>query len=87
MLQRFKIIIIIENNILFSRFGNILIGWCPGDIADLVETMTDDELSTAITDHLKMFFGKESSFITCECLLMCQLQDFKVFKSLKKMYW
>ncbi|XP_043103576.1 polyamine oxidase (exo-N4-amino) 1 [Puntigrus tetrazona] len=40
-----------------ERFGNILIGWCPGDIADLVETMTDDELSIAITDHLKMFFG------------------------------
>ncbi|CAM4718002.1 unnamed protein product [Leuciscus chuanchicus] len=40
-----------------ERFGNILIGWCPGDIADLIETMTDDELSTAITDHLKMFFG------------------------------
>jgi len=24
--------------------------------------MTDDELSTAITDHLKMFFGKEILF-------------------------
>ncbi|XP_058639770.1 polyamine oxidase (exo-N4-amino) 1 [Onychostoma macrolepis] len=41
-----------------ERFGNILIGWCPGDIADLVETMTDDELSTAMTEHLKMFFGR-----------------------------
>ncbi|XP_077078864.1 polyamine oxidase (exo-N4-amino) 1 isoform X2 [Siphateles boraxobius] len=40
-----------------ERFGNILIGWCPGDIADLIETMTDEELSTAVTDHLKMFFG------------------------------
>ncbi|XP_042617839.1 polyamine oxidase (exo-N4-amino) 1 isoform X2 [Cyprinus carpio] len=40
-----------------ERFGNVLIGWCPGDIADLVETMTDDELSTAITNHLKMFLG------------------------------
>lgn len=40
-----------------ERFGNILIGWCPGDIADLIETMTNDELSTAVTDHLKMFFG------------------------------
>ncbi|KAI2661832.1 Spermine oxidase [Labeo rohita] len=40
-----------------ERFGNILIGWCPGNIADLVETMTDDEISTAITDHLKMFLG------------------------------
>ncbi|XP_073675689.1 polyamine oxidase (exo-N4-amino) 1 [Garra rufa] len=40
-----------------ERFGNILIGWCPGKIADHVETMTDDELSTAITDHLKMFLG------------------------------
>lgn len=24
--------------------------------------MTDDELSTAVTDHLKMFFGKEILF-------------------------
>ncbi len=47
--------------------------------------MTDEELSTAITDHLKMFFGKESSFINCEGLLMCQFfQEFKVFKSCKK---
>uniref|UniRef100_A0A672PLS7 Polyamine oxidase (exo-N4-amino) 1 n=1 Tax=Sinocyclocheilus grahami TaxID=75366 RepID=A0A672PLS7_SINGR len=41
-------------------FGHILIGWCPADIADLVETMTDGELSTAITDHLKMFFGRSN---------------------------
>ncbi|XP_067270246.1 polyamine oxidase (exo-N4-amino) 1 [Pseudorasbora parva] len=40
-----------------ERFGNVLIGWCPGDIADLIETMTDDEVSTAVTDHLKMFLG------------------------------
>ncbi|XP_016367152.1 spermine oxidase-like isoform X2 [Sinocyclocheilus rhinocerous] len=48
------------NKMQWLKFGNILIGWCPADIADLVETMTDDELSTAITDHLKMFFGRSN---------------------------
>lgn len=59
---------------LIIRFGNVLIGWCPGEIADLVETMTDNELSAAVTDHLKMFFGKVSfkvNVITSLCLLMC----------------
>lgn len=46
---------------MFSRFGNILVGWCPGDIADLIETMTEEDLSSAITEHLRMFFGMESS--------------------------
>ncbi|TRY96025.1 hypothetical protein DNTS_006091 [Danionella cerebrum] len=44
-----------------ERFGNTLIGWCPGDIADLVETMTNEELSAAVTEHLKMFFGPSSN--------------------------
>ncbi|XP_051964679.1 polyamine oxidase (exo-N4-amino) 1 [Xyrauchen texanus] len=40
-----------------ERFDNTLIGWCPGDIADLIETMAEEEVSIAITGHLRMFFG------------------------------
>ncbi|XP_062854493.1 polyamine oxidase (exo-N4-amino) 1 [Trichomycterus rosablanca] len=40
-----------------EKFGNILIGWCPGDIADLIETLPKEELTTAITEHIRKFIG------------------------------
>ncbi|KAI5610180.1 hypothetical protein C0J50_5533, partial [Silurus asotus] len=40
-----------------EKFGNVLIGWCPSDVADLIETMPEKELTSAITEHIRMFTG------------------------------
>ncbi|NP_001107075.1 polyamine oxidase (exo-N4-amino) 1 [Danio rerio] len=63
-----------------ERFGNVLIGWCPGEIADLVETMTDNELSAAVTDHLKMFFGPSANIPQPKSILCTKWRSNKFIK-------
>ncbi|XP_062413010.1 polyamine oxidase (exo-N4-amino) 1 isoform X1 [Sardina pilchardus] len=40
-----------------EKFGHVLIGWCSGNVARHVETLTEAQLSTALTYNFRMFMN------------------------------
>ncbi|XP_012677005.2 polyamine oxidase (exo-N4-amino) 1 [Clupea harengus] len=60
-----------------EKFGNVLIGWCSGNVAQHVETMTEAELSAAITSNFRKFMGNPN--IPCPKTVLCTKWHGKAF--------
>ncbi|KAL4634903.1 spermine oxidase-like [Arapaima gigas] len=57
-----------------EKFGNVLIGWCAGRVGNHIETMSEEELSAAVTDHLRAF-TRNSSLPAPKKVLQTQWQS------------